>query len=172
MLKVRFAIASLGFAMMLPTVPALNAQTTGTAAAPLPSQILTAKKVFISNAGGDFGSYSWSGGPARTYNEFYAAIKGLGRYELSTAPADADLVLQISYAAPIRSVASGSSYVSPQFRVVLLDPKTRIALWALVEDTSIGNGSQKGRDKNYEEALNKLVEDLKTLIAQPAATSR
>src|SRR6267378_3015412 len=49
--------------------------------APLPAQIYTARKVFLSNAGdetlGDF-----SGGPDRAYNQLYAALKGWGRYEV------------------------------------------------------------------------------------------
>jgi hypothetical protein len=48
MLKVRLVVMSLAIAMMLPLVSVLQAQAP---AAPIPSQILTAKKVFISNAG-------------------------------------------------------------------------------------------------------------------------
>src|SRR6266567_38086 len=48
--------------------------------APLPAQIFTARKVFVSNAGGDtLGDYS--GGPDRAYNQLYTALKGWGRYD-------------------------------------------------------------------------------------------
>ena len=170
MLNVRLAIASLGFAMMLSPVSALLAQTAQAPAAPLPSQILTAKKVFISNAGGDFGHWSWSGGQARTYNEFYAAIKGWGRYELVSAPGDADLVLAIIGHHPI-DTGGDNVFAVPQFGLMLMDPKTHIVLWTLDEHVSQGMGTQKTRDKNFEDALNKLVGDLKALTAQPAATS-
>jgi hypothetical protein len=66
--------------------------------APIPAQILTAKKVFIANGGGDESRYdtAWfSGGPDRAYNQFYAAMKTWGRYELVAAPGDADLVFEI-----------------------------------------------------------------------------
>jgi hypothetical protein len=57
--------------------------------APVPPLILAAKKVFIANGGGDeslFDMPQYSGGPDRLYNEFYAAMKSWGRYELvSTA---------------------------------------------------------------------------------------
>src|ERR1035441_8663261 len=92
MLKVRLAAASLGIAILLPLVPALLAQAP---AAPIPSQILTAKKVFISNAGGEYDAGIWSGGRERSYNEFYAAMKSWGRYELVSSPGDADLVFQV-----------------------------------------------------------------------------
>jgi hypothetical protein len=66
--------------------------------APIPEQILTAKKVFIANGGGDESrdeAVSYSGGPDRAYNEFYAAMKTWGRYELIAAPGDAELVFEI-----------------------------------------------------------------------------
>jgi hypothetical protein len=78
-----------------------------TAPAPLPAQIISAKKVFIANAGqesnpnaGIFGKYS--GGINRAYNQFYSALKNWGRYELVSNPADCDLVLEIRFTDAIR----------------------------------------------------------------------
>ncbi len=150
----------LGFAMLLVTVPALLAQTVAASAAPLPSQIVTAKKIFISNTGGGFDSSAWSGGPDRIYNEFYAAMKSWGRYEFVSAPGDADLVLDVNV---IRDS------VVWQFKLEILDPKTRIVLWTQYEPIKV-TVSQKTRDKNFDDTINKLVTDLKTLTAQPAAT--
>ena len=66
MLKVRLAVASLGLAMILPAASTLFAQTASVApAAPIPSQILTAKKVFISNAVSEIDPKIWSGGLAQ-----------------------------------------------------------------------------------------------------------
>jgi hypothetical protein len=171
MLKVRLAVASLGIALMLPAASAQLAQTANiTPAAPLPSQIFTAKKVFISNVGKEFLPGIWSGGPDRTYNEFYAAIKMWGRYDLVATPADADMVLEISFSNPIAWVGGGSSSNTPHFCLVLLDPKTHITLWTLNEETSISH-LQKGRDKSLGETIAKLVGDLKALTNQsvPAA---
>ncbi|MGA2674134.1 MAG: hypothetical protein ABSE99_13005 [Terracidiphilus sp.] len=156
MLKIRFAVASLGFAMLLPAFSALPAQT---AAAPVPSQILTAKKVFISNTGGGFDSRVWSGGPDRIYNEFYAAMKSWGRYELVSAPGDADLVLDVN-------VIPNS--VAWQFKLETLDPKTRIVLWTQYEPLKI-TVSQKTRDKNFDDTIDKLVGDLKALTTPSAS---
>src|SRR5437899_9447839 len=79
-------------------VPNLRAQNTKELLpAPLPRQIFTSRKVFVSNAGdetlGDF-----SGGPDRAYNQLYTALKSWGRYELVSTPADAELVFEISFA--------------------------------------------------------------------------
>jgi hypothetical protein len=67
--KISLAVASLGLAMLFTSTPCLRAQTSMAPAAPLPSQILTAKKVFIPNSGGGFDPVSWTGGPDRIYNE-------------------------------------------------------------------------------------------------------
>ncbi len=149
--------------MMMPASSALFAQAPVVApAAPLPSQILTAKKVFISNAGGDFDSNLWSGTPDRTYNEFYAAVRSWGRYELVPTPGEADMVLDIRL--------EGTPLPYARFRLVLLDPKTHIALWTLSENF-VGAGAKKSRDKKFEDAINNLANDLKTLTAQATAPS-
>jgi hypothetical protein len=71
-------------------------QSKQTPPAPIPPQILAAKRVFIGNAGGEDLSL-YTGGPDRPYNQFYAAVKSSGRFELLSAPADADLLFEISF---------------------------------------------------------------------------
>jgi hypothetical protein len=171
MLKVRLVVASIGLAILLPAASILFAQTASVApAAPIPSQILTAKKVFISNAVSGIDPKIWSGGPAQPYNELYAAIKSWGRYELVAAPGEADMVLQISFDTPM-SVMSGNSISSPQIKLLLLDPKTHIILWRLDEESSTAHMTN-GRDKCLVDAINKLVVDLKALTAQPATAAK
>jgi hypothetical protein len=146
--------------------------------APVPTQILTAKKVFISNAGAEWDARIWTGDSARTYNEFYAAIQEWGRYELVSAPGDADLILQISFAQPLGDVnvfgpsggsTIGSSAKDPQFRLVLLDPKTHVVLWAFTEHLQPGAGLKKARDRVFDETLSAVVNDLKILTTPRAA---
>jgi hypothetical protein len=162
MLKARISIAFLGLAMLLPVTPALLAQTQLAPAAPLPSQITGAKKVFISNTGVGLNSYVWSGGQDRLYNELYAAMKSWGRYELVTAPGDADLVLDASV------VANPAVW---QFKLEILDPKTRIVLWTMYEPVKI-TGLQKTRDANFDATIDKLVGDLKALSSQPGVVAK
>jgi hypothetical protein len=173
MLKVRLAVAALSFAIILPLVPALFAQT---AVAPLPSQILTAKKVFIANGGGGFDKEIWSGDPRRAYNEFYGAIKSWGHYEIVGTPAEADLVLQISIASSPR-ISLGEVIPWFQARLALLDPKTNVLLWASDEFIPEKSGSgfgmilKKNRDKEFSEAIGRIVTNLKTLTTEPAAAN-
>jgi hypothetical protein len=148
-------------------------QSKDAAAAPVPPQIFTAKKVFISNAGMDvnpFGTSSdYSGGTNRFYNDFYAAMKAWGRFELVPGPADADLVLEIRFTDPTGPVNSEGvkqgSPGAPQFRLVIIDPKTHIKLWAVTEflEAAILQGN---RNKNFDQAMTRLVNDVKTLTTQ------
>jgi hypothetical protein len=158
--------------MILPAFFASQAQTTSTVpAAPLPSQIASAKKVFISNARGEWNSYVWSGGPERTYNEFYAAIKKWGRYEIVTAPSDADLVLQISFVQPPQISPGQSQLGNPFFKLVILDPKTNILLWTLDEHVS-GDHNQKTRDSNFDGSIDNLVGYLKAIVVPSVETAK
>jgi hypothetical protein len=106
-----------------------------TDAAPIPPQIMSAKKVFISNAAGDD---LYSDDPSQVYSAFYTAMKGWGRYQIVSAPIEADLVFEVSFRDPIAGVAVGNagsnvpvggSYSNPHLRVVILDPKTHVSLW-------------------------------------------
>ena len=103
-------------ALVLASAMVLRAQQQGNApAAPVPEQISAAKKVFISNGGGDAVSadfFKSQGNPNKLYDEFYAAMKSWGRYELVAAPANADLVFEINFAVPI---VNGGEYEPPCF---------------------------------------------------------
>jgi len=150
----------------------LNAQQSkGPAPAPVPAQITAAQKVFISNAGGEsletvIDETVFNGGPDRPYNEFYAAIKSWGRYELVSSPADADLVLEISWALTDTGLRLP---VLGQLRLVVIDPKTRVTLWNVTEYVRgavlLGN-----RDKNFDQAMNTVVARMKALMAPPSPT--
>ena len=151
-------------------------------AAPIPLQIVSAKKVFIAYAGqeNNLTVPTYNGGPDRTYNQFYAVVKGWGRYQLASSPADADLVLQIAFINPIAEVkvygpggsfsTQGSSVNDPQFRLLILDPKSNVLLWALSQHIHEAKSSAD-REKNFDEALDYIVNDLKRLTRQPEPPS-
>lgn len=137
--------------------------------APVPSQILAARKLFVSNAGGEsfetvIEQTVFNGGPDRPYNQFYGALKDWGRYDLTSSPADADLVLQISWNLADTGLRLP---VLGQLRLNVIDPKTNIILWNLTEYVRgailLGN-----RDKNFDQAMATLVNRLKLLMV-PAA---
>ncbi len=144
-------------------------QSKGSVPAPVPTQIAAAQKVFISNAGGEsfetvFDETVFNGGPDRPYNEFYAAMKSWGRYEVVSSPADADLVLEISWALTDTGLRLP---VLGQLRLVVIDPKTHVTLWNFTEYVRgallLGN-----RDKNFDQAMNTVVARMKALMPPPA----
>jgi hypothetical protein len=155
LLKRNSVMGFLGFLLLSFAMPGVRAQTTPAPAAPIPSQIVTAKKVFVSNGGGDFGVYTWKGGPARTYNEFYAALQKWGRYELVSTPGAADLVIEIDQSMQMQDT---------KIKLRLLDPKTGILLWELQYYPGT-KGLPKSQDKVFGAAIDILVDDLKALSA-------
>jgi hypothetical protein len=128
-------------------------------AAPVPIQILTGKKVFISNGI----STAAADVPNLPYNEFYANMKAWGRYELVATPADADLVFELRYV---------SDPPSPYFelRLAIRDPKTRTVLWSFIDSVDPA-AREVTRRKNFEQAMTKLVQDVKTLAGSSVAPS-
>jgi hypothetical protein len=121
-------------------------------AAPIPIQIITAKKVFISYCESD----ADPGAPNLTYNEFYALMKDWGKYELMRAPLDADLVLEIRFISGISDA---------QLVVTIVDPKTHVILWPFVQHVD-HSSRESGRRKKFDEAMEDLIGDLKKLTNQ------
>jgi len=148
------------------------------APAPIPSLILSANKVFIANGGGDeslFDMPQYSGGPDRLYNEFYAAMKSWGRYELVSTPGDADLVFEIRLTTvqPMESAPLGGQNprYDSQFHLAIRDVKTHETLWGLTEhaQTAILQGN---RDRNFELALTAILSELRKIAGPAPATAK
>jgi hypothetical protein len=134
--------------------------------APVPPQIAAAQRVFVSNAGGEsfenvIESLPFNGGPDRPYNEFYAAMKTWGRYEIVSSPADADLVFEVSW---VLTDTGLKLPVMGQMRVMVIDPKTHITLWNFLEYVRgailLGN-----RDKNFDQSMTTIVNRMKALAS-------
>jgi hypothetical protein len=136
--------------------------------APVPAQISAAKRVFVSNAGVDSMSlaiFRRVGDQNQHYNQFYGAMKKWRRYELVAAPADADLVFELRFVAPLSGCHSFDDY-EPQFRLEILDAKTHFVLWALTEAVQ-GAYRKETWGKNFDKSIAALMDDLKKLVTQP-----
>ena len=173
---VLFAILLAASAAFAPSSRA-RAQPHAPATAPVPPQILSAKNIFISNGGGASDPYTdrygeFSGGPERAYNEFYAALKTFPKYTLVAAPADADLVFEISFSefpAPSDSSKGTVTLADAKFRLLILDPKTHVTLWTVTEYAG-GALLEGNREKNYVQAMGRIVADLQALTSGAPAT--
>lgn len=175
MSRIGFGFRSIVCAALLSVVAVLAPQFVFAQAAPVPPAILAAKTVFVSNAGADSGLFPspFSGNTSRSYNQFYAALKASGQFELVSSPGQADLVLELQLIAPNgpseANKAKGASEPLPMFRLVVYDRKTHYALWTLTRSIEIAY-LQKTHDRNFDEALSALLLDFETLAGKaPAA---
>lgn len=165
----RFRMAVLCLTLGMLQLPLLMAQNKPTVApdAPVPPQILVAKKVFIANAGGDQmtpDDPSFSGGPDRAYNQFYAAIKSWGRFSIVGSPADADLLLEIRQEVQTGSLGGkAGAFATPLFRLDIRDPKTNALLWGFHIHFEFGLG-QGNSDRAFDQIVDRLIIQLRTLV--------
>ena len=157
---VRTALFSaLLFALFL-SASIANAQETGVVPhAPVPSQLITAKKVFISNGGVDaigFQAFRRLGNVYQPYDAFYSALNSWGKYTMVAAPADADLVFEIRFTGE-----HGTSYL-PEFNLTIYDAKTHFVLWTILAPV---NGAIRKETfvKNVNDGIATLVANLKAL---------
>jgi hypothetical protein len=168
----------LWLALVTLSVPICAAQqpAAATPPAPVPSQIISAKKVFISNAGGEEVDPRVFFLPTITINEaydkFYAAVKSGGRFEPVFAPAGADLILEIRFRYQLVPNADnvGGDSAGPHLRVAILDPRTNVLLWALSRQVVASSGphNKEKRVANFDQAIAALAGDLNLLSSQPA----
>jgi hypothetical protein len=146
----------------------LAQQAAPVSAAPIPPAILAAKKIFVSNAGGDSGLFPspFTGDPSRAYNQLYAGLKANSQFELVSDPAQADLVLELQLTAPngpsSGSKVNGASNPVPMFRLVVYDGHTHYILWAFTQFIDVAF-LQKTHDRNFDEALTALLLEFESL---------
>jgi hypothetical protein len=164
---IKRGISCIAFVTALAAIPALNAQQNkATPSAPVPVGIITGKRVFISNAGVDgtsLAAFKRVGDPNQPYNEFYAAMKNWGRYELVGAPADADLVFEIRFAAPLVAVGNVNTY-GPELELAILDSKTHFRLWTFTAPVE-GAVRKATWDKNFSQGMASLMANVENLVA-------
>jgi len=180
MTRQTIAVAALAFVLNSFSVTIAAAKEKQVESAPLPTQILMAKKVFIANGGGDDPGMPdplFSGGPDRSYNQFYAAMKSAGQYELVGTPAEADLLFEIRFTVvPDRRPTgiwgpngTGDAY-DAVFRLEIRDPKTNVLLWTYSEhmEWALLKGN---RDRNFDQAAARIASDAQSLATRAAASN-
>lgn len=142
--------------------PLLQAQSGKDAPpAPVPEQIVAARRVFISNGGNALHFNFFK--PTRAYNQFYAAIKEWGRFTVTASPAEADLILEISLDGEAYQVGHEQEVI-PFFKLRLRDPKTQTLLWVFNENLERSGILGIAENLKFDGAMARIVEDLKGLM--------
>jgi hypothetical protein len=145
--------------------------------APVPAELLSAKKIFVSNGGADSGLFPhpFSGDPNRGYNELFAALRAVGQYELVSTPAEADLVLELRLVAPNGPKDANKQYGSadplPMFRLVVYDRRSHFVLWTFTNSVQIAF-KQQTHDHNFDTAISDLVADFQALTRVPRVSGQ
>ena len=143
-------------------------------AGPVPPAITAAKTIFVSNAGADSGLFPqpFSGDTDRGYNQFFAALKATGQFDLVPDPSGADLVLELRLIAPYGPTSgnkqNGASDPVPMFRLKIYDRKTHYILWTLTKSIGVAL-LQRTHDRNFDAALSDIVLDFQRLTGKPPA---
>jgi hypothetical protein len=147
---------TLALSLFAPGARAQNAEAPGTVApAPIPTQILAAKKIFVANSAGSAypyrGSLSFSVNDA--YDAFYAALSKTARFQLVNSPADADLVFDLFSEPGVVAVR-------------ILDPRTNVTLWIVRQSAEPANITKTAL-KNAATAVTALATEVTTLASPP-----
>ena len=161
-------IICLALTLVIATFPICVAQQPKDIA-PVPTPIFTAKKVFISNL-----AESAFYGSDQPYDHFYAAMKSWGHYELVGAPADADLIFELNSVFTSRNgggSVEGYNFVftnslDVNIRLVILDQKTHVALWAF--NKLVSDKFSRRHPEELDRSIGSMLESVKKLATPPA----
>jgi len=128
---------------------------------PIPIQVLTAKRVFLSNLGVDGGAGAVFQGfpsPDAAYIGFYRAMQSAGMYTLTATPAEADVVFEFQ----VQGASAGDFYYSA-LSLRIIDTKTHYVLWTL--------RSQLFRSNDIDNEVNTSVTALLAALKSLAGTA-
>lgn len=171
MMHVAPKVAISAFFVVFSSLVANAQQNTTSPPAPVPSQLSTAKKVFISNGGLDgaaFDLFRKVGNVNQPYNAFYGAVSSWGKYRLVSSPAEADLVFEIRFVSPLEGDKYDPSY--PPLDLTIYDAKTHFVLWTILAPVEDALRKQT-LIRNVNLGIAALIVDLKNLQSASASSA-
>jgi hypothetical protein len=143
------------------------------------SRVTAAKKIFVSNAGADtYFAHDIPGAANVTYNEFYAALKQWGYFQLVASATQADLIFQIQGTEELPDIehtgtgVKNKDYTStlypPMLNLSILDP-SQLLLFKIVIPAGRGSNKAKGAIA-FTQSIDALTDRVKALVATPVPT--
>jgi hypothetical protein len=143
-------IAIISFALLISSLN-LRAQT----AVPVPTQLATAKTVFIAYAGSKWYPQEYG---ILVYQSVRTGLASMG-YTLAQNPADAEL--------SVESSVTGDAIADVRLHVAIYDTKTHTLLW--VFDEPMNGRVDKTIAKNLDKSVQQFTADLRALSSAPTA---
>jgi hypothetical protein len=139
-------------------------------AAPLPAEIINAQRIFLSNGGGS----------DLAYDAFYAAMKKWGKYQIVGSPAEADLIVELSYQVENLGThvwSATNTYnnttqvysrqvVDPKLILTIYDAKSKNSLWSTIDHRQLAR-LEKNREKETINSAERLVDELRARASLP-----
>ncbi len=133
--------------------------------APLPTTIVNAHRVFLSNRGGS----------DLAYDAFYQSMKNWGKFEIVGSPNDAELIIELSYEVVregTRVWSTTNTYngatqvhsrelIDPQLILTIYDANTKNSLWSTIDHRRLAR-LEKNREKEMINSAERLVEELRS----------
>lgn len=148
--------------------------------APLPTAITAAKKVYLLD-GQTTSQYLTKNGNALAFDAFYADMKNWGRYELTSSPKAADIVIELQYRPYSRGSSSYGVYnpssqtvqtydsdsAGADFALVIYEATSKEKLWSASDACGFARlaGNQR---KEVVKSIDRLVNNLKLRTEQPS----
>jgi len=139
---------------------------------PVPALLAEAHTAFLSNGGADAGLFPhpFTGTQDRAYAYLFSKLSGAGPLTLVATPAAADVVLEIQLSSPLGPLGNdkqkGTADPLPTFKLIVYDRPTHYVLWTITQTVDPAN-LQKTHDKNFDTALDSVMDQLGQLLAPP-----
>jgi len=127
-----------------------HAQTEKFPSAPRPTQLVAAKKIFVSIASNFVGSVN-----DQLYDQIYAALRNLNRFTLVGAPRDADVLAEFT----VKDLL---------YTANVIDPTTHTTLWSATEFQDLAS-REATIVKNQQAVVDRLVADIARNATPPPA---
>jgi len=135
-------------------------------AGPVPARIASAHNIMLTNVGI---TPRLGLDTNLLYNDIHSRLQQWGYYQLVSSPQEADLIFQLDEIDPRNganvTAATDIYNRTPQFRIVILDAKTGIALWTVTAPIYITGKKTYARWIDVSEQ--NLITRLKALAQQP-----
>jgi hypothetical protein len=143
-----------------PPAPVLNA--------PVPAQIASSHRIFLSNLGADA---NFPVDSTQVYNDIYKALQNWNHYQLVPSPDQADLIFQLREVSTMNTYGSDDniySVNSPTFQLTIVDPKTNVTLWTINSPVALA-GSNKTLARWLSISETNLVSRIKVVAGETLA---